>query len=121
MIEGLIGILLSANAGTALPVVASFESEAGMIELTSADIIDAAPQFGGTGPGLRIDFTNDAHARISTLVDESQGIMLRLLICGEVVLDADAPKAIPASISFPFNGLGAANWTAGILTGDRPC
>lgn len=121
MIKGLIGRWFDGRNDTPRPVVAAFESAAGRIDLTAADISDVATQFGDMGPGLRIDFTADAHAHISELVAESQGQNLRFLICKAVVFEADAPATFPASMSIAVEGLGAAQWNAGILKGKRTC
>lgn len=121
MIKHLFGVLLGAGAANAAPVVAAFQSDSGEVALTTTDIIDAAAQFGDQGPGLRVDFSDEAHGRISDLLRISQGQMLRFRVCRDVVFEAEAPESLPSVMSIPYDGLGAANWDAGKLRGERPC
>ena len=119
MVLGLLCLCGPVLAGD--PVIARFETDGEILEITAADVSEAAPLFGDQGPGLAFELAPDAGVEFADLTERAKGQTLTFSVCGEVLVRAVVQERISGRGQVGLDSLGEANFYARVLNGEISC
>ena len=102
-------------------IIARFETATGFLEITAADVAEAAPLSGEQGAGLAFELSREAGAAFADLTDRATGDLLTVSVCDEVLARAVVQGRLSGRGQVQVESLAEASRFARVLNGEISC